>query len=67
MLLTVANSVRFIYTYCVRSMRVQDLKGGTQNALVCIEFGIIYLQCKSPLKTKISETNTNHSILSASF
>ena len=43
MLLTVAKSVRSIRARCVRSMRVQDPKEGTQNALDCTEFKIIYL------------------------
>ena len=67
MMLTVAKSVRSIRTHCARSMRVQDPKERTQNALVCTEFNIIYIWCKWPLETQISETSTNHWILSASF
>ena len=43
MLLTVAKSVRSIRARCARSMRVQDPKEGTQNALVCTGFKIIHL------------------------
>ena len=52
MLLTEAKSVRSIRTRCARSLRVQDPKGGTQNALVYTEFEIIYLSCKSLLETQ---------------